>query len=145
MKLPKKLKMKGKPRMEDRTTIPPGTYLAEIKDAAVKQSSTGNDYLAITYRIIKGDHKGRLVWGNYNLWHDNATPREIAEKEFASLCDAIGLGDDTVTDTKQITGKRLNLKVKIRPAQGKYSESNEPAGYEPAKGGKKKKKSKKPW
>jgi hypothetical protein len=143
MKLPKKIKMKGKPRMENRTTIPPGTYLAEIKNAEVRESSTGNNYLAVTYRIIKGDHKGRLVWGNYNLWHDKATPREIAEKEFATLCDAIGVGDDTVTDTKQLVGKRLNLTAKIRPAQGMNSESNAPAGYEPAKGGKKGKK--KPW
>jgi len=132
--------------------IPAGKYPAMVVKSEVKKSKKNkhNEYLELIFKVLKGKYKGRQIWGRFNLWNDNETAVEIAEREFALLCDAVGLGNATITDSKKLHEKPLLLKVKVKPASGGYDESNEPAGFEPLGNGKdkgkgKKGKNKKPW
>ena len=132
--------------------IPPGKYPAQIVESEIKKSSAGNDYLKIVYQVLDGEFKGRKIFDNFNLWNDNSTAREIAEREFANLCDALGLGTQVIEDSKILHKTPFLLKVKVRPAEGQYDATNDAAGYFPleekkGKKGKKKKGKKKnnPW
>lgn len=48
--------------------LPEDEYLLEVEDVEQKTSeNSGNDYLAITFKVAEGKHKGQKVWHNCSL------------------------------------------------------------------------------
>lgn len=72
------------------TAIPAGKYKSVIKAIEYKENSkkTGH-FLSITHVITKGEYKGRQLWANLNIQHDNEVAQEIALKQFKQLNDAV--------------------------------------------------------
>jgi hypothetical protein len=54
------------------------------------KDGTGS-YLQLTFEILDGPHKGRLLWARLNLDNPNATAVAIAKAELSAICRAVGV------------------------------------------------------
>lgn len=72
--------------------IPQGKYLAVITDSEMKETKNRDGrYLELTFQIIEGDHRERMLWSRLNLENANATAVKIARAELSAICRAIGV------------------------------------------------------
>jgi hypothetical protein len=72
--------------------IPPGKYLAIISESEVKPVKAGSgEYLQLTFQVLEGECKGRLLWSRLNLENSNATTVRIARAELSAICRAVGV------------------------------------------------------
>ena len=72
--------------------IPAGKYLAVITDSEMKPNKAGTgSYLQLTFQIIEGEYKNRLLWARLNLDNPNATAVQIARAELSAICRAVGV------------------------------------------------------
>ena len=88
-------------------------------------------YLKLTFEIIDGPYKGRLIWTNLNLRNKNPKAVEIATRNLASICRSVH-HLTPLDDSEVLHNKPLKIKVTIREAQNGYDASNEIRGYFPA-------------
>jgi len=116
----------------DSAPLPAGLYTVEITGADVKELKSGNGMgLSLEFTVIDPEqHARRKVWQNLNIRHSNAQAQEIAERDLALMCRAIGIG--IPGDTDELFGRILRIRTKVRAAQGSYPERAEVAGYEAA-------------
>ena len=72
--------------------LPAGKYLAAITDSEMKPTKNGSgSYLQLTFTILEGDCKGRVVWARLNLVNPNQTAVKIAQSELSAVCRAAGV------------------------------------------------------
>ena len=72
--------------------IPAGKYLAVITESETKPTKSGSgQYLQLSFQILDGEYKGRLVWARLNLDNANATTVKIARSELSAICRAVGI------------------------------------------------------
>ncbi|OQZ07107.1 MAG: hypothetical protein B6D36_01605 [Planctomycetes bacterium UTPLA1] len=72
--------------------IPAGRYLAIITESEMKPTkSEVGKYLQLTFQILEGEFKGRLVWARLNLDNPNATTVKIARAELSAICRAVAV------------------------------------------------------
>jgi hypothetical protein len=48
-------------------------------------------YLQLTFQIIDGPNKGRLIWARLNMQNPNETTVKIAKGELSAICRAVGV------------------------------------------------------
>ena len=119
--------------------IPAGKYKAQIVASEIRATNNGNgQYLWFEIEILEGDCQGRKLWDRLNLWNDNATAVEIAQRTLSAMCHATG--QLHIQDSEALHFKPMLVTVRVRPAgpgkDGKqYDASNEIRGYEAASGG----------
>ena len=113
--------------------VPAGTYLAQIieSDVAPLKSGKGNG-LKLTFEIIDGQYKGRRIWENLNIQHENEETQRIAQSQLSALCHAVNV--IKLQDTAALHHKPVHVRVVVREAQGQYQASNNIKGYESAGG-----------
>jgi hypothetical protein len=110
--------------------IPAGKYLAAITGSEMKAAKTGNgSYLQLTFTILEGEYKGRMVWGRLCLNHPNATTVKIARAELSAICRAVGVMQPR--DSVELHNLPLVLTVKCKKRQDTGEIVNEICGYEP--------------
>lgn len=106
----------------DYEELPNGIYKMEITEADVAPTKSGNGtILKTTNKVIEpSEYEGRLLFNNYNLENANATAQEIGQRQFASLCRAIGV--DGVEDTDELLFQAFSVKVALgKPSKdGQY-------------------------
>lgn len=108
--------------------IPEGWYAAELVKSDYKETKAGDGhYIALQFRILDGEHKGRMIFTNLNIDNKNPAAVEIAERNFSQLCHAVNV--PVVQDTEQLHDIPLQVKVGITPAQGGYEARNDIKGY----------------
>lgn len=72
--------------------LPAGKYTAVISDSEYKPTKTGGGkYLQLTFQVIDGEFKGRLVWARLNLENKSEMTVKIARGELSAICRAIGV------------------------------------------------------
>lgn len=109
--------------------LPAGEYIVEIVDADLMQSDSGGQYVQVEYELIdcekNGAYVGRHYWDRFNLVNDNLTAVEIAQRQFSSLCRAIGkmIVDDT---DELLNTPALGLKIKVNKASKKQIDAGYP-------------------
>jgi len=54
--------------------IPPGKYIAHVKDGELFSARTGTAGYKLTFEIIEGEHKGRRCW--YDIWLTDAAKKQ---------------------------------------------------------------------
>ena len=91
--------------------LPEGGYIVAISEAEKKTSKAGNDMLSLRYEVQKGEHEGRLVFENLNMWHPNQKAATIAKKRFGAICDAIG---GMPQKAESMIGKRLAVFLTLK-------------------------------
>lgn len=114
--------------------IPAGWYNVMITESEFKATAAGTgNYLKLRLDVIDGEHQGRVVYTNLNLDNPNPKAVEIAQRDLAQICHAVGvLAPD---DSTELHDKPLQAKVTIRPARDGYDAQNEVKGYRPMGGG----------
>jgi len=72
--------------------IPAGKYLAVISDSEYKPTKAGGGkYLQLTFQVLEGEYKGRLVWARLNLENKSEMTVKIARGELSAICRAVGV------------------------------------------------------
>lgn len=107
----------------DYAELPNGIYKIEIEASEVKPTSAGDGtILKVTNVVIEPeDYKGRKLFNNYNLENKSTIAQEIGQKQFASLCRAIGVQE--VEDSEELHFKPYFVKVGLGKASkdGQYA------------------------
>ena len=130
--------------MNDFSPIPTGEYTAVITASDMKDTKSGSGkYLQLTYQIVDGEYKNRLIFENINLINRNEVAVQIAQKTLSSICHAVGVLHPK--DSNELHDKPLMIKVGIRPASGEYGEQNIIKARGPLKSSSPSPGEKKPW
>ncbi|TDH35690.1 DUF669 domain-containing protein [Pseudohoeflea suaedae] len=107
----------------DYSELPNGDYLLEIEVSDVGPNSSGTGtILKTTFQVIEPEEfKGRKLFGNYNLEHNNPKAQEIGQRQFAQLCRAIG-HTERVDDSEELHFRAFMAKVGLgKPSKdGQY-------------------------
>ena len=112
--------------------LPAGWYSAVIATAEVKKTSAGTgSYIGVRYNITGPTHQGRAVFGNLNIKNPNPKAEEIGRQQLGEIMRAIGLNQ--VTDTDQLIGGRLEIKLTIRKDE-QYGDGNDVKGFKSLNG-----------
>ena len=114
--------------------IPAGKYLAAITESEMKATKNGSgSYLQLTFTIIEGQHKNRVLWARLNLDNPNATAVRIAQAELSAICHATGVMQPR--DSADLHNLPLMITVKLRKREDTGELTNEVKGYERKGGG----------
>lgn len=72
--------------------IPAGKYVAVITGSEMKPTKAGNgSFLELTFQVVEGEFKGRLLWARLNLDNPNPLAVKIARGELSAMCRAVGI------------------------------------------------------
>jgi hypothetical protein len=108
--------------------LPAGWYTATITAAELKPTKDGSgQYIKVRYDITGPTHQGRVVFGNLNIKNASAKAEEIGRQQLGEIMRAIGLA--RVTDTDQLIGGSLQIKLDVRAATEQYDAQNEVRGF----------------
>jgi hypothetical protein len=92
--------------------IPAGEYIAIIEESDYKLNKKGSGMiLNLKYSVIDGPMKGRKLFENLNLKHENAQAQHISQQAFNSVCKALGFTH--VQDSSQLHDKPLKIEVGV--------------------------------
>ncbi len=112
--------------------LPTDWYAMQIVDSAVEQAkSSSGQFLKLELETLEEYHphfKGRKVWVRLNLWNPSAEAVAIANSQLSAICRAVG--EMRVNQSEVLHHKPLAVKVRLRPADGKYEASNDVVGYD---------------
>ena len=90
--------------------IPAGDYKAKVVESDLKVTAAGTGkYIKLKFEIIEGEFKGRFVWTNINIINPNPVAVDIAQKELATLCRAVGKA--VIQDTKELHGIPILIQI----------------------------------
>ena len=110
--------------------IPAGKYLAAITESEMKPTKNGSgSYLQMTFTIIEGEFKNRVLWARLNLNNPNATAVKIARSELSAVCHAVGVMQPR--DSVELHNLPLVITVKLKKREDTGELTNEIKGYEP--------------
>lgn len=108
--------------------IPAGKYLAVITDSGMKPTKNGNGrYLELTFQVIDGPYKGRLLWSRLNLENPSDQAVQIARGELSAICRAVGVMQPK--DSVEIHNLPLVVNVKCKNREDTGDIVNEIKGY----------------
>jgi hypothetical protein len=101
--------------------IPVGEYRLAITSSEVKPVSTGKGRCLNLELVVldEGQYKGRKIFTNLNVQHENAQAQEIAQGELSAICHATGVL--TLTNSSQLHNNGYDPKNVIKsykPADG---------------------------
>lgn len=109
--------------------LPEGDYRAVITDSEMKRTKAGDgEMLVLKFEVIDGEHKGRNIWARLNLDNPNKTAVDIAERELATICKAIG--KLSASDSSELHNIPMQITLGIEPGRGQYGPSNRIKMYE---------------
>jgi len=105
--------------------LPVAEYVAQVVEASIQQPNSGDGYyLALVWKIIKGDYEGRQVWQRITYLHSSEQAQTIGRKMLKDLCVATGVAEQ-VDDAEVFLFKPVRIRVGIeRDKQGVYADKN---------------------
>ena len=108
--------------------IPAGKYLAVITASEMKPTKTGNGtFLELTFQVLEGQYKNRMLWSRLNLDNPNAQAVQIAQAELSAICRAVGV--ITPKDSIELHNLPLLVTVKIKKREDTGDLVNEIKAY----------------
>lgn len=108
--------------------IPAGKYLAIISDSEMKSTKNGSgSFLELTFQVIDGPYKNRLLWSRLNLENQNKQAVEIARGQLSSICRALGVMQPK--DSLELHNLPLVITVKCKKREDTDEIVNEIRGY----------------
>lgn len=114
--------------------VPAGKYAVMITESEMKPTKAGNgNYLQLTFEIIEGEYKGRLLWARLNLDNPNAQAVAIARAELSAICRAVGVMQPK--DSVELHNLPLQISVRLRKRSDSDEMANEIKGYSPKQAG----------
>jgi hypothetical protein len=114
--------------METFEPIPEGNYVCAITGSEMKPTKAGDgSYLEITFQVIEGEYKGRLLWDRLNLDNKSPVAVKIARSQLASICKSVGVL--TPNDSQELHDLPLEVKVGLKRREDTGELANEIKGY----------------
>ncbi len=108
--------------------IPAGKYLAVITGSEMKPTKSGKgQYLELTFQVIDGPHKNRLLWSRLNLDNPNELTVQIAQGELSAICRAVGVMQPK--DSVELHNLPLQITVKCKKRDDTGDLVNEIKGF----------------
>lgn len=116
------------------TVLPAGSYIAQIEESEIRPTKSGTgQMLKLKWRILDGQYKNRVVFGNLNIVNQNPEAEKIGQRQLSALCHAAGVLQ--LQDTMQLHAKPIKIKIKVRVDEtGRYDDQNDVTGFESAGG-----------
>jgi hypothetical protein len=96
---------------KDYEELPSGIYELEVEASDVVPTKAGDGTILKTTMVVlrPEDYAKRKLFNNYNLENKNAQAQEIGQRQFASLCRAIGVQE--VSDSEDLHFKAFTAKI----------------------------------
>ena len=115
------------------SALPAGTYPAFVDGIEKRTAKSGNDYLAVRFKTFGDNQPKATIFTNYNLWHENAKPKEIALSQVKSLLKASGCKEFKFTSEDEFLDAIATARVmiKVNNYTDSYGEKNDVKGYLP--------------
>lgn len=111
--------------------LPPGWYAMRVIAAEMVPSDSAGDMLKVEHEIIAERHPdfaNRKVFSRLCINHPTSEKaREIAQRTLSAIAHSIG--KLKLADTDDLLGQAVQVKLKVRPADGKFDAGNEVTGY----------------
>jgi len=108
--------------------LPAGKYLAAITESEMKPTKSGSgSYLQLTFTILEGEYKNRVLWARLNLNNPNATAVKIARSELSAICHAVGVMQPR--DSVDLHNLPLMITIKLKKRDDTGELTNEIKGY----------------
>ncbi len=108
--------------------IPADKYQAVLTHSEMKLTKSGTgSYLQLSFQIIEGPYRNRLLWARLNLDNPNETARKIAQGELSAICRAVGVL--TPRDSVELHNLPLMIHVKCKKRSDTGEIVNEIKGY----------------
>ncbi|MEX0678365.1 MAG: DUF669 domain-containing protein [Pirellulales bacterium] len=108
--------------------IPPGKYPAVITESEMTPNKAGTGhFLKLTFQVIEGEFRNRLLWTRLNLDNPNATAVQIARAELSAICRAVGVL--APTDSVELHNLPLVIHVRCKKRTDTGDITNEIKGY----------------
>ena len=108
--------------------IPAGKYEAVITESEMKPTKAGTGhYLQLTFQVVEGEFKNRLLWARLNLDNPNATAVQIARAELSAVCRAVGVLSPN--DSADLHNLPLVIDVRCKKRADTGEITNEIRGY----------------
>lgn len=108
--------------------LPAGKYLAVITDSQMKPTKSGTGhYLELTFQVVDGQFKNRLLWSRLNLDNPNRLAVQIAQGELSAICRAVGVLQPK--DSVELHNLPLLITVKCKKREDTGDVVNEIRGY----------------
>lgn len=102
--------------------IPAGKYIAVVTETEMKPTKAGGGkYLQLTFQIIDGDYKGRLVWARLNLKNKSEMTVKIARGELSAICRAVGVMAPKDSIELHNIPLEINVGLKKRDDNGEFT------------------------
>lgn len=115
---------------EEFKPLPEGRYEAVITDSDVKATRAGNgSYIQLEFEVVSGEHRGRRLWGRYNVENTNREAVEIGRAQFSAVCQAAGVPNPH--DTAELHNRTLVLSVRCKRRKDTDALENVISGYKP--------------
>lgn len=133
--LPSVFDAKNQEKQTEFEPIPAQWVVGEAVKSEYKQTAakTGH-YLTYQIKVIAPEeYKGRMVFNLMNLDNLNQTAVEIANKEFASMCEACGV--DECEDSTELHGIPFAMRLGIKPGDANWPPKNVIKAYKTAEEG----------
>lgn len=109
--------------------IPASKYLAMITESEMKPTKNGTgSYLQLTFTVLEGPYKGRLVWARLCLKHPNQQTVQIARGQLSAICRAVGVMQPR--DSADLHNLPLLISVKVKKNEQTGELTNEVKGFE---------------
>jgi hypothetical protein len=114
--------------------LPAGWYPSRIVKSEQKPTNANDGYyLQLEHEILDGPHRGKVVVNRLNLWNQNQSAVEMANKTMAAICHVTGVHD--VQDSAQLHGIPFMINVAVVPRKDAPGQnSNNVIGYKDMQG-----------
>jgi hypothetical protein len=84
------------------STVPAGTYKVVVGKTEVKETKTGGAAVILGYKIIAGEHEGKLIKDFINIKNANPTAAQIGLQRLATVAFATGFGGQEIADSDDL-------------------------------------------
>jgi hypothetical protein len=113
--------------------IPEGWYNATITKAELNNTKAGTGQkIDMRYDITGPTQQGRVVFGTVNVRNQSQKAEEIGRQQLGEIMRAIGVAN--ITDSDELIGGSICIRVKIKPAENGYDARNEVSGFKSGSG-----------
>lgn len=114
--------------LQPMTALPRGKYLAAITASEMKatKAADGGEYLQLEFTVLEGPLANRKCWARLNLKNKNTTAEDIARRELAAICHAVGLV--RLKDSEELHDRPVYIEVIVETAKD-GSENNRIKAY----------------
>lgn len=102
--------------LENFEPLPDGDYLCNIAEVGerVSQKNPNVEYYGTEFEVIKGDHAGRKIYGNFVYKHHNEKAVNIGRARMKQLCIA-AVGTARIDRAEQLFGKTVTVRIRTKP------------------------------